>query len=167
MSTGLLRAAKRKLLRPVTKRVAGVRVRYHSKSTGLSYDTGADGEPLIATMANSAAEAETVEGIQFTEQIKDWKIDTVDLPVFPQSGDRIEVLKDDRGIEMLGLAGQWYQVLSDGASRASEPGDNHEDWYLIHSKNIPAEVAPAPAFGNAAGDAFGNAQGDIYAGPSD
>ena len=135
-------------------------MRYHSTIVGNTYD-------VVATMANSAADSETTEGIQFTEQVKDWKIDVIDLPVMPKARDRIEVLQDDAGLEQLGLAGQWYQVLTDGSARAHEPNDNHEDTWLLHSKNIPSEVAVAPAFGNANGDAFGNPQGDIYGGPSD
>ena len=126
----------------------------------MSYD-------VVATMANSAAEAELDNGIQFTEQIKDFKIDVADLPVAPSAMDTIDVLKDSEGEEQFGVAEQRYQVLSDGAARAFEPNDHHEDTWLIHSKNIPGEPETVPAFGNANGDAFGNVAGDIYGGPSD
>ena len=147
----LLRNAIRNTLRPVVKSVAGVEVRYFSKVEGQTYPL--DGGTITATLDASAADAETNEGIQFTEMVKDFKIDLADLPVFPQSGDTIAVISG------LGMANQVYMVLSTGGSRSTEPLGNFEDTWRLHTKNVPNpddEVVQA-LYGNADGIAYGNA----------
>ena len=147
----LLRHAIRDVLRPVVKSTAGVSVRYFSKADGNTYPL--DGSTITATLDAAEADSETNEGIQFTEMIKDFKIDVADLPVFPNDGDVIVV------VEGLGIADQYYQVLRDGGNRSAEPLGNFEDTWRIHTKNIPnpaTEVVQA-LYGNAAGVAHGNA----------
>ena len=147
----LLRSAVRDVLRPVVKATAGVQVRYHSKTDGNTYPL--DGGTITATLDRSAADAETTEGIQFTEMVKDFKIDVADLPVMPQDGDTIMVQ------EGLGIADQYYMVLRDGGSRSAEPLGNFEDSWRLHTKNIPnpsAEIVQV-MYGAADGTAYGNA----------
>ena len=147
----LLRNAIRDTLRPVVKRTAGVSVRYFSKADGNTYPL--DGSTITATLDASAADAETDDGIQFTEMVKDFKIDIADLPVFPNDGDVVIVVSG------IGIPDQWYQVLRDGGSRSVEPLGNFEDTWRMHTKNIPnpsAELVRS-AYGNAGGIVYGNA----------
>ena len=156
----LLRTAIRDVLRPVVKSTAGVEVRYFSKAEGTTYPT--DGSTITATLDAAAADAETSEGIQFTELVKDFKIDVDDLPVFPQSGDTIAVISGQ------GTVDQVYMVLSTGGQRATEPLGNFEDTWRIHTKNIPnpSQEQVRAMYGNADGIAYGNAGGTAYGGAS-
>ena len=147
----LLRTAIRDVLRPVVKSTAGVSVRYFSKVDGNTYPL--DGSTITATLDAAKADSETSDGIQFTEMIKDFKIDVVDLPVFPNDGDIVIVVSG------LGIPDQWYQVLRDGGNRSSEPLGNFEDTWRLHTKNVPnpSQEDVQSVYGNAGGIAYGNA----------
>ena len=146
----LMRSAITGVLRPVIKSTAGARVRYTSKVSGESYT-------VIATLDASAADAETQEGIQFTEMVKDFKIDVADLPVYPQDGDEIYVKN------AFGVKEQYYMVLGTGGARSTEPLGNFEDTWRIHAKNIPRPEPVQAIYGNSSGNSYGNAAGDDYA----
>ena len=151
----LLRRAKRGVLRPIVKAVAGRSVRYHSVATGEVYD-------VVATLDDAAGEVETSDGMTIPFHSGVFKIDRVDLPVMPQRLDTMELIDEDNPARV-----EWFQVLSDSAIDHVAPNDNDRDVWRISTKWVPdADVSTSAMYGNADGLAYGAADGTAHGGAS-
>ena len=150
-----MEAAIRDVMRPVTKLVAGVEVRFHQD--GVSYPT--DGTTIVATLDNVGGEIDQTENFLFSDVFRDFKIDRADLPVEPVAKSKIEVRSGS-------LTGKWFQVLPTLGDKAVEPLDNFAIAWRIHTKEIAAPTVTQPVFGTAGGTVFGNANQDVFGGPA-
>ena len=142
------------LLTPAVQATFGESISYFSVASGQTYTV-----PFIS--ADSAdGEQETTEGLTLGWHNQVFVIQKTVLPVMPQRLDKITWKNPKTGAEEV------FQVLSDGATEATEPDDDYRTAWRIHCKQIPADPVPVNVYGNAAGDAYGNAAGDAYGGAS-
>ena len=139
-------------LRGYTTAFAGVDIVFRSWNTGTAYS-------IVATPDASSGESETKDGIVFEHRLRDYKINIDALPVMPQYRDTIEET-DDNGIK------HYYQLLTDGARRETEPGDNFRAYWRVHTKQVAAPESTSSVYGNAGGVAYGNKNGEGYGGAS-